>query len=240
MLPGAVPVAVRPYRYPSAHKDELERQCQALLQQGLIRPSQPAFSSPILLVKKADGSWRFCIDYRALNSITIKDAFPIPLVDELLDGLHGVHYFTKLNLRSSYHRVRMFPGDVHKTALQTHDGLYEFLVMPFGLSNTPATFQALMNEILRPFLRRFVLVFFDNILIYSTTWVDHLCHIHVVLGVLQQHRLFVKRTKWTRHLSRCAHGCGEDPSRYWHSPGRSTASSAWRDTIANLCSTTAS
>jgi hypothetical protein len=195
LVPGVPPVAVRPYRYPVLHKDELERQCAAMMPQGLIRCSSSAFSSPVLLVKKADGSWRFCVDYRALNATTVKDAFPIPMVDELLDELHGVRFFTKLDLRSGYHQVRMKPEDVAKTAFRTHDGLYEFLVMPFGLCNTPATFQALMNDVLRAYLRRFVLVFFDDILIYSTSWADHLRHLRVVLDTLRRHCLFVKRSK---------------------------------------------
>lgn len=159
LLPDTSAVVVRPYRYPPTQKDELERQCTAMLEKGIIRRSSSTFSAPMLLVKKKDGSCRLCADYHVLNDKTIKDKFPIPVVEELLDELKGARFFAKLDLCSGHHQVWMAPDYVGKTAFRTHEGLFEFFVMAFGLTNALGTFQALMNEVLQPYLHRFLLVF---------------------------------------------------------------------------------
>jgi len=165
LLPDAVPVNTKPYRYSPIHKDEIERQVKELLSQGFITQSTSHFASLVLLVQKKDGIWRFCVDYRKLNSLTIKNRFPLPIIEEILDELAGTKFFTKLDITAGYHQIRMAVSDEFKTAFKTHHGHFQFKVMPFGLTNAPATFQCVMNEILQPFLRKFVLVFLDDILI---------------------------------------------------------------------------
>lgn len=193
--PGSKPVHSNPYRCPYFQKEEIEKITREMLDCGVIRNSNSPYASPVLLVKKKDNTWRMVVDYRALNSITIKNKYPIPIIEELLAELQGSTVFTKLDLRSGYHQIRVNEEDVYKTAFKTHNGHYEFLVMPFGLTNAPASFQGLMNEVFSQYLRKFVLVFFDDILVYSKNEIDHEEHLRAIFDVLRSNKLFVKRSK---------------------------------------------
>ena len=197
ILPEATPINVRPYRYPHYQKKEIEDQISSMLDKGFIRTNASPFSSPVLLVKKKDGSWRFCVDYRALNAITVRDRFPIPTIDELLDELGGAQWFSKLDLMQGYHQILMKEEDINKTAFRTHQGHYEFRVMPFGLCNAPSTFQVTMNQLFQPFLCKFIIVFFDDVLVYSKTMTDHLVHLENTFQLLISGKFSLKRTKCT-------------------------------------------
>lgn len=196
LVAGAAPVFSRPYRFSPTIKDEVEKQVKEMLSTGIIQKSSSPYSSPVLLVKKKDNSWRFCVDYRQLNAITVKSKYPVPIIDELLDELGGATWFSKLDLRSGFHQILLKPGEEFKTAFQTHFGHFEFRVMPFGLNGAPGTFQDAMNSTLAPFLRKFILVFFDDILVFSPSYADHLNHLQLVFQQLHDH-------DWKIKLSKC-------------------------------------
>ncbi|XP_062187935.1 uncharacterized protein LOC133891241 [Phragmites australis] len=199
LLPGAQPFKLRPYRYNPAQKDEIEKQIKDLLQNGMIQTSSSPFASPALLVKKKGGDWRLCVDYRRLNALTVKNKYPLPIIDELLDELAGAKWFTSLDLRAGFHQILIAAEDQYKTSFLTHNGQYQYKVMPYGLTGAPGTFQSVMNAALAPLLRKSVIVFMDDILIYSKDWKAHLNHIQQVFEVLREQQFKVK-------LSKCAFG----------------------------------
>jgi hypothetical protein len=189
------PAARGMYRMSPGELDELKAQLKELLESGFIQPSKSPFGASVLFVKKKDGSMRMCVDYRDLNRITIKNRYPLPRVEELFDRLRGAKFFSKIDLRSGYHQVRIHPDDVPKTAFRTRYGHFEFLVLPFGLTNAPATFMHLMQSIFGPHLDVFVIVFLDDILIFSKTENEHKQHVRKVLELLRKHKLFAKKSK---------------------------------------------
>lgn len=218
---GTEPINERLYRYPAVKKDIIEGLVKQMLDQGIIQPSSSPFASPVVLVGKKDGTWRLCVDYRDLIKQDIKSKFPIPIMKDLLDELGGSVLFSKIDLRSGYHQLRMAVDDIPITNFRTHSGHYAYLVMPFGLSNAPTTFQGLMNSIFHQFLRKFVLVFFDDILIYNKHIQDHLQHLQLVFEEMRRHQLFAKRSKcsfgvqmieYLRHFI-TAEGVSTDPQK---------------------------
>jgi hypothetical protein len=192
LQPGTTPISKRPYWMPPADLAELKKQLQELLDKGFIRPTTSPWGCPALFVKKKDESLRLCIDYRPLNAVTIKNKYPLPHIDVLFDQWVGAKVFSKIDLRSGYHQIKIQASDIPKTAFSTRYGLYEFLVMSFGLTNLPAYFMYLMNSVFMPELDKFVVVFIDDILVYSKNEEEHAGHLHVVLQRLREHRLYAK------------------------------------------------
>ncbi|GJS53137.1 putative reverse transcriptase domain-containing protein [Tanacetum coccineum] len=195
LIPGAAPVARAPYRLAPTEMKELSKQLQELLEKGFIRPSSSPWGAPVLFVKKKDGSFRMCIDYRELNKLTIKNRYPLPRIDDLFDQLQGSSVYSKIDLRSGYHQLRIREEDIPITAFRTRYGHYEFQVMPFGLTNAPAVFMDLMNRVCKPYLDKFVIVFIDDILIYSKNKEEHGKHLKTILNLLWSEKLYAKFSK---------------------------------------------
>ncbi|KAL5556669.1 hypothetical protein UlMin_038905 [Ulmus minor] len=202
LLPGSAPVSKAPYRMAPAELKELQIQLQELLDKGFIRPSCSPWGAPVLFVKKKDGTLRMCIDYRELNKLTIKNKYPLPRIDDLFDQLKGAANFSKIDLRSGYHQLRIKDNDVPKTAFRTRYGHYEFLLMPFGLTNAPAAFMDLMNRVFTQYLDKFIIVFIDDILVYSKTPEEHEEHLRVTLQLLRDSKLYAKFSKCDFWLSK--------------------------------------
>ncbi|KAJ9566564.1 hypothetical protein OSB04_002530 [Centaurea solstitialis] len=231
LVPGAAPVAKAPYRLAPPEMQELSKQLEEMLDKGFIRPSTSPWGAPILFVKKKDGSMRMCIDYRELNKLTVKNRYPLPRIDDLFDQLQGAAWFSKIDLRSGYHQLKVREEDIHKTAFRTRYGHFEFIVMPFGLTNAPAAFMDLMNRVCRPMLDRSVIVFIDDILIYSKSKEEHVEHLREVLEVLRKERLYAKFSKcdfWLQEVQFLGHlvnreGIKVDPAKIetvmnWETP----------------------
>ncbi|GBG86552.1 hypothetical protein CBR_g41615 [Chara braunii] len=195
IIPGSKTPKGRIYRMAPVELDELQRQLKELTEKGWIRPSTSPYGSPVLFVPKKGGTLRMCIDYRGLNAITVKNAEPLPRIDDLLDRVQGCKYYSKIDLKSDYHQTAIRPEDQHKTAFQTRYGLYEFVVMPFGLCNAPGTFQYAMNRIFHDHLDKFVVVYLDDILIFSKSVEEHAHPVETVLSLLRQHKYKVNLEK---------------------------------------------
>ncbi|GJZ85537.1 putative reverse transcriptase domain-containing protein [Tanacetum coccineum] len=196
LIPGAIPVAKSPYQLAPSEMEELSGQLKELQDKGFIRPSSSPWGAHVLFVKKKDGSFIMCIDYRELNKLTIKNRYPLPRIDDLFDQLKGSQYLSKIDLRFGYHQLRVHEDDILKTAFRTRYGHFEFTVTPFGLTNAPAIFMDLMNRVCRPYLDKFMIVFIDNILVYSKTWEEHEMHLGLVLELLKKEKLYAKFSKW--------------------------------------------
>ena len=208
VVPGATPASITPYRMAPLELKELKLQLQELLEKGFIRPSVSPWGAPVLFVKKKDCTLRLYVDYRQLKKLTVKNKYPLPIIDDLFDQLKGASIFSKIDLRFGYHQLKIKDADVHKTAFRTRYGHYEFLVMPFGLTNAPAAFMDLMNRVFRPYVDQFFVVFIDDILVYSKDRESHDTHLRVVLEILRKEQLYAKLSKcefWLTEVSFLGH-----------------------------------
>ena len=204
IVPGATLASITSYRMAPVELKELKLQMQELLEKGFIHPSVSPWGAPVLFVKKKDGTLRLCVDYRQLNKMTVEKKYPLPRIDDLFDQLKGAIVFSKIDLRSGYHQLRIKNADVHKTMFRTRYGHYEFLVMRFGLTNAPTAFMNLMNCAFRSYVDQFVVVFIDDILVFSKDREDHDTQLRVVLGTLRKEQLYAKLSKcefWLREVS---------------------------------------
>ena len=193
--PGMSPISMTPHRMAPVELQELKVQIQELLGNGFIKPSTSPWGSPVLFAKKKDKTLQLCIDYRQLNRVTIKNRYPLSMIDDLFDQLKGARVYSKIDLRTGYHQLRVREADIPKIAFRTRYGHFEFTVMPFGLTNAPAAFMGLMNRVFQPYLDQFVVVFVDDILIYSQSEVEHEDHLRIVLQLLRDHQLYAKFSK---------------------------------------------
>ena len=208
ILSGTTPASRAPYRMAPTELKMLKIQLQEILDKGFIRPSVSPWGAPVLFVKKKDGTLRMCIDYRQINKVTVKNKYPLSRLEDLFDQLKGEGVFSKIGLRSGYYQLRVKDVDVLKTAFRTRYGHYEFLVMPFGLTNSPATFMDLMNRVFRLYLDHFVVVFIDDILVYSRDEQEHEQHLKIVLQTLREKKLYAKLSKcdfWLNEVSFLGH-----------------------------------
>jgi hypothetical protein len=208
LQPGTTLISKSPYQMPPAELAELKKQLQELLDKGFIRPSTSPWGCPALFVKTKNDSLRLCIDYRRLNAVTIKNKYPLTRIDVLFYQLVGAKVFSKIDLRSGYHQIKIRASDIPKTAFSTRYGLYEYLVMSFGLTNAPAYFMYFMNSVFMPELDKFVVVFIDDILVYSKNEDEHTMHLHIVLQRLRDHRLYVNLYKcefWLKQIKFLGH-----------------------------------
>jgi hypothetical protein len=224
LKPGTTPIYKTPFRMTTPELAELKEHIRELLEKGFIHPSSSPWGAPVIFVLKKDGTQRLCVDYRALNEVTVKNKYPLPRIDDLFDQLRGACVFSKIDLQSGYHQLKVRECDIPKTAFVSRYGLYEFTVMSFGLTNAPAYFMYMMNKVFMVYLDKFIVVFIDDILVYSRNEGDHEGHLRLVLQKLRDHKLYAKLSKcefWLKQVAFLGHviskgGISIDPSKVQH------------------------